>query len=563
MRKRAVILNTAIAFGFVIVVFRLVEIMLLNHEKYVKRAETQQKIKEDVRVRRGIIFDRHGRELAVNLEVDSIYCDPMRVNEPEKSARALSAVTGKPMKVLLNKFSSEGRFIWIERKVEPKISGRINDMRIKGLYLIPDAKRFYPHGSLASHVLGFVDIDNRGLEGVEKQYDTTLRGIGRKIVFERDASGRTLSRGVEMESKGNNLILTLDEGLQYMVEEELDKAIKEWRASAASAIMMDPSSGAILALVNRPSFNPHTLSDSNLSARRNRAITDCYEPGSTFKIIIGTAALEEKTVALTTLFDCSKGYAEVGKRKIRDAHRHGVLTFVEVIQKCSNVGSVMIGMKLGKEKVYSYARRYGFGEKTGIDLPGEVSGWIRPPEKWSGISIGAISIGQEVAVSPLQVLRAYSAIANGGFLVKPHLVSEILSPDGSTVWSFKPERKRVISDHTAETFKEILKKVTGEGGTAKSAAVEGNYVAGKTGTAQVIDPLTKRYSREKFVSSFVGFVPADNPRMAMIVVIYEPKGQIYGGVVAAPVFKRISTNALSYLDVPRDDAQENIMVVAR
>jgi cell division protein FtsI/penicillin-binding protein 2 len=563
MRKRAVILNTAIAFGFVIVALRLAGIMLLDHERYVRKAEAQQKKKDEVRVRRGVVFDRRGRELAVNFEVDSVYCDPKEMSVSEMSARALSEIMRKPEKTLLKKCSSESRFVWIERKVEPDVSRRIRELNIKGLCLIPDSKRYYPHNSLASHVLGFVDIDNNGLEGIEKQYDITLRGIGRKILFERDAGGRTLSQGVEMESKGNDLILTLDEGLQHMVEEELDKAVTKWRANAATAIMMDPLTGAVLALANRPSFNLNAIPESKSPHRRNRAVTDCYEPGSTFKIIIGTAALEEKTVSLNKLFDCSSGYAQVGRRKIRDAHRHGVLTFEEVIQKSSNVGSIMIGMGLGKERVYSYARRYGFGEKTGIDLPGEISGWIRPPERWSGISIGAISIGQEVAVTPLQVLRAYSVIANGGFLVKPHLASHILSPEGATVWSFKPERRRVISANTADTFREILKKVTEEGGTAKGAAVEGNDVAGKTGTAQVIDPRTKRYSREKFVSSFVGFVPADNPRMALIVVIYEPKGQIYGGVVAAPVFKRIATNALSYLDVPRDDAQKNILVVAR
>jgi cell division protein FtsI/penicillin-binding protein 2 len=563
MRKRAVILNTAIAFGFVIVAFRLAGIMLLDHERYVRKAEAQQKKKDEVRVRRGVIFDRRGRELAVNFEVDSVYCDPKEMSATKMSARALSEITGKPEKALLKKCSSEGRFVWIERKVEPDVSRRIRELDIKGICLIPDSKRYYPNNSLASHVLGFVDIDNNGLEGIERQYNIALRGIGRKILFERDAGGRTLSTGVEMESKGNDLVLTLDEGLQHMVEEELDNAVVKWRANAATAIMMDPLTGAVLALANRPSFNLNTIPESKSPQRRNRAITDGYEPGSTFKIIIGTAALEEKTVSLNKLFDCSSGYAQVGRRKIRDAHRHGVLTFEEVIQKSSNVGSIMIGMGLGKERVYSYARRYGFGEKTGIDLPGEISGWIRPPERWSGISIGAISIGQEVAVTPLQVLRAYSVIANGGFLVKPHLASRILSPEGVTVWSFEPEQRRIISAKTADTFREILKKVTEEGGTAKGAAVEGNDVAGKTGTAQVIDPRTKRYSREKFVSSFVGFVPADDPRMALIVVIYEPKGQIYGGVVAAPVFKRIATNALSYLDVPRDDAQKNILVVAR
>jgi cell division protein FtsI (penicillin-binding protein 3) len=563
MSKRAIIVNTALAFCFFIVILRLADIMLLNHERFSEKAKDQQFKEEDIQVRRGIIFDRKGRELAVNLELESLYCDPLEIDAPEKSAHMVAEVTGKPQKALLNKFSSDGRFVWVERKVQPDVARRIKDLKISGMGFIPDAKRFYPKGALASQILGFVDIDNKGIEGVELKYNSYLSGNGGKVVFERDAGGRTLSQGVNLESKGNNLVLTIDEGLQYMVESELDGAVRQWHASAATAIMMDPFTGEILALANGPSYNPNLPSESKSFERRNRAVTDCYEPGSTFKIVVGSAAIEENVVTLDSPFDCSKGSVEIGGRTIHDAHRHGLITFKEVIQKSSNVGTVMIGMKLGKERIYKYAKAFGFGDKTGIDLPGEVSGWIRQPEKWSGVSLGSISIGQEVAVTPLQVLRAYCAIGNGGLLVKPHVVARMLSPDGQPVWSFHAETKRAISQKTAETFKEILKTVTEEGGTAKGAAVDGNYVAGKTGTAQIIDPRTKRYSHEKYVSSFVGFVPADNPKIAMIIVIYEPKGQIYGGLVAAPVFKRIAENALSYLNVPREDTQGNTLVVAR
>lgn len=537
--------------------------MLLNHGRFYEKAKFQQEKQEDVRVRRGIVFDRRGREMAVNLDLESVYCDPFEIDSPEASARKVCEIMNRPEKAILSKLSSEGRFVWIERKLDPAVAKRMRESKIKGIGFMPDAKRFYPKAALAAHILGFVDIDNRGIEGVELKYNDRLRGNGGKIIFARDASGRTLSQGVEMESKGNNLVLTIDEGLQYMVESELEAAVKQWHAVAATAIMMDPFNGEILALANLPSFDPNKTAESRNFERRNRAITDCYEPGSTFKIIVGTAAIEEKAVTLDSPFDCSRGSVEVGGRTIHDAHRHGFLTFREVIQKSSNVGSVMIGMRLGKEKVYQYAKAFGFGEKTGIDLPGEVSGWIRPPERWSGVSLGSISIGQEVAVTPLQVLRAYAAIGNGGLLVRPHVVSRILNPEGKPLWSFQSDAKRAISAQTAGTFKEILKTVTEEGGTAKSAAVEGNYVAGKTGTAQIIDPHTKKYSREKYVSSFVGFVPADNPRMAMIIVIYEPKGQIYGGVVAAPVFKKIAESALSYLNVPREDTRANTLMVAR
>lgn len=563
MRKRAVILNTAIAFGFFLVIIRLVDIMLWNHERFYEKAKTQQSKKEEVQARRGIVYDRQGREMIVNLELEALACDPSEIALPEKSAYELSRATGRSEKAVLAKLSSDSRFVWLERKLEPDVARKIKDMKISGLSFQPDAKRYYPRGRLASHVLGFVDSDNKGLEGIELKYDSQIRGSGGKVVFERDASGRKLSSGVDMESRGNNVFLTLDEGLQYFVETELDEAMSKWRAGAAAAIMMDPYTGDILALANRPAHNPNALSESRDFERRNRAITDCYEPGSTFKIIVGTAALEEKAVNTDTRFDCSRGSIEVGGKDIHDAHKHGVLTFKEVIQKSSNVGSVMIGLKLGREKVYEYAKAFGFGEKTEIDLPGEVSGRIKPPSKWSGMSIGAISIGQEVAVTPLQVLRAYSAIANGGLLVNPHVVSRIASPEGKDIWAYKPAAKRVISEKTANVFKDILKTVTEEGGTAQAASVNGNLVAGKTGTAQVIDRRTKRYSKEKFISSFVGFVPADNPKLAMIVIVYEPKGANYGGVVAAPVFRKISENALVYLNVPREDNNNKLLVVAK
>jgi cell division protein FtsI (penicillin-binding protein 3) len=565
MRKRAIILNTAIIFGFGAVFFRLVDLMIFNHGRLSERAKMQQVKQEDIQVRRGMILDRRGRELGVNIEVESLFCDPNVVESPQRAAYNLSKIIDKKPEAILTRLSSKGRFVWLERKIDPVRAEKIRDMHIKGLDFMPEAKRFYPKGRLASHIIGAVGIDNQALEGVELKYDKFLKTPGGKVLVNRDAKGRTLSNGIERESKGNNILLTIDEGLQYIVEKEIDRAMSKWQASAATVIMMDPFKGEILALANRPAYDPNNAAYAKDSEKRNRAITDCYEPGSTFKIIVGAAAIEEGIVNLNTKFDCSRGAVTIGNVTINDANKHGLLTFKEVIQKSSNVGSIMIGMQLGKERLYKYARLFGFGEKTGIDLPGEVSGWIRHPDKWSAISLGAISIGQEVAVTPLHVLRAYSAIANGGVLITPHVVSEIISPDGTLVYSFNPSGSKVaISKKTADIFKDILKTVAEEGGTGMSASVNGNKVAGKTGTAQIIDPKTKRYSNEKYVSSFVGFVPADNPMIAMIVVIYEPNGQIYGGVVAAPVFKEIADQSLSYLNVPREDMEgKNILVVER
>ncbi len=562
-KKRAVILNTVIIFTFIVVSLRLADLMIINHKHLSERAVQQHTKAEDIQVRRGIILDRKGRELALNLEFDSLYCDPATLNLGTGDIEKLAAAISKEPKVILSKIPDEGRFAWIERKMDPSAAEKIRELNIEGMGFVAETKRFYPRGELASHIIGFVGVDNQALEGIELKYDKYLKTKGGKVFIERDASGRVLSPGVNMEAKGNNIVLTIDEALQSVVEKELEKAVEQWRAAAATAIMMDPFTGEILALANRPSYDPNMGGRASGSEKRDRAITDCYEPGSTFKIIIGTGSLEEKLLKPESLFDVSRGGIEVGGKTIRDVHRYGVLTFKEVIQKSSNVGSIMIGMKLGKERVYKYAKLLGIGEKTGIDLPGEVSGWLHPPERWSGTSLGAIPIGQEVAVTPLQMLRAYSAVANGGFLVRPHVVSQIISPGGRVIASFRDrEMKRVISAKTAETFKDILKSVTEDGGTGKSASVDGNEVAGKTGTAQIINPVTKRYSKEKYVSSFVGFVPADNPRIAIIVIVYEPKGQIYGGLVAAPIFKNIATQALSYLNVPREDKYRENSVVA-
>lgn len=559
-KKRIVVLNTVIVFGFFAVFFRLTDLMVFNHTIYAERAKSQQVKAEDIQVRRGNIYDRKGRAFAVNLELESLYCDPEEVVVDKDGLKRLSNILGVDAKVIQAKFNQDKRFIWMNRKLSPDAAGEIKKLNIKGMGFVPEAKRYYPKGELASHVIGMVGRENQPLEGLELKYDKYLRTAGGKVYFARDASGKKLSSGVDMEAKGNDLILTIDEGLQYIVEKELEKAMVKWKSVAASAIMMDPFTGEILALANRPAYDLNAGS-ANKNSIRNRLITDIYEPGSTFKVIVGTAALEEKLYNLDSTFDCSKGGIEVGGKVIRDVHKHGVLTFREVIQKSSNVGSVMFGLKLGKEQVYRYAKLYGFGEDTGIDMPGEVSGWIRKPDKWSATSIGAISIGQEVAVTPLQILRAYSVIANGGYLVQPYLVSEIRTPEGRTISSFQGKTKRILSERTAKVFKDILKTVVEEGGTATAAAIEGNQVAGKTGTAQLTDPRTGRYSKNRHISSFVGFVPAEDPKLAMIVVIYEPKGQIYGGLVAGPVFKDIGNQALSYMNVPMDENYKNKLLL--
>jgi cell division protein FtsI (penicillin-binding protein 3) len=409
-----------------------------------------------------------------------------------------------------------------------------------------------------------VDIDNHGLSGVEKTYEEFLTSRGGKIRVSTDARGNILLDGDELESSGNSLVLTIDEMLQYAAEKALDKAMRQWKAQSATAIMMNPYTGEILALANRPTYDPNAPGRFKVSSRRNRAITDVFEPGSTFKIITAAAALEENLFNPSSTFDCSDGYIAIGRKKFKDDHKGGILTMAEVIQKSSNVGTILIAQRLGERKLYEYSRRFEFGRKTGIDIPGEVSGWIKHPNNWSRTSIGAIPIGQEVAVTSLQILRAYAAIANGGYLISPYVVSKIISPEGIEIYNRQGSvTKRILSKKTTLLVKSMLEEVTRTGGTAIEASREGNSIAGKTGTAQVFDREKGRYSYERYISSFAGFFPAQKPRIAMIVVINEPKGDIYGGTVAGPVFREIADMALSYLNVPMDTfPSDNIVYVS-
>ncbi len=562
MNLRIKILKYITILLYGVIIFRLFLIMFIEHEAYLQKANKQHVKKEEISPKRGNIYDRLGRELAISLEKDSLFIDPAMIKGGE-TLNLLSNYVKVDFREISESAESNKRFIWVKRKLDDEVSKKIKDLKIQGVGFVTENVRFYPKGSIASHVLGFVNIDEEGIEGLEKYYDKYLRAQRASKVVLRDATGKKLSDGVYWEMKGNDIFVTLDEGLQHIVEKYLDEAMIKWKASSASAIMMDPFTGEILALANRPTYNPNEIfSIKNLANVRNRAITDVYEPGSTFKVVTATAALEEKIILRNTKIDCSPGYIEVGGKKIKDVHKHGVLTFEEVIQKSSNVGTIKIAKMLGREKLYEYIKKFGFGVKSGIDLPGEVAGQVKPINKWSGTSMGAIPIGQEVAVTPLQVLRAYCAVANGGYLVKPFVVSEIRSPDGNLIYKAVVQRERIFSEKTAYTLREILTKVTEEGGTATTARVEGNEVAGKTGTAQKYDPKIKTYSKDKYVSSFVGFIPANDPKIALIVIVNEPKGAHYGGVVAGPIFKAISDEALAYLNVPRDDVKQKGVIVS-
>lgn len=570
-RKRAIVLTTIILFSFFVIFLRLLNLMVFKHAALHEKAKQQYSKTVTLIPQRGLILDRTMKEMAINIETDSLYAVPSQVRDIYSLSRELAPLIKVSAESINSKLSTEkGRgFVWLMRKMPQETSREVSALkerlRLKGIGLMIEPKRYYPKGQLASHILGFTDIDNKGLEGIELKYDDYMKGERKKVSISRDARGVDLYQGIEDGISGNSLLLTIDEGLQYIVEREIEKAMLRWKAEAVVAVMMNPKTGEILAMANRPGYDPNLPAEAHPDERRNRAITDLYEPGSTFKAITAAAALEEGMVSPEERFDCSKGFINVpGSKPIRDALRHGVLTFKECIQKSSNVCLVQVGRRLGEDKFYKYMKRFGFGEKTEIDLPGEVRGLLRDTKNWSERSRASLSIGQEIGVTPLQLLRAYAAIANGGKLMRPYIVSEIIAPGGEVLERFYPKiERRVISEETANIMREILKTVTEEGGTAQKASIKGNLVAGKTGTAQMIDPKTGRYSLTDYVSSFVGFVPAQDPEIALIVVVYKPRGATYGGTVAAPVFNGIVEHTLTYLNIPHERDENHVILVSK
>lgn len=569
-RKRAIVITTIILFGFAVILFRLVNLMIFDHEKLSEQAAQQYIHEKTLTPQRGVIWDRNMKEMATNIETDSLYAVPSKVRDTARLSSQISPIikvsTGEINNLLLKKKGKS--FTWVARRMDlddsRKLSALKSSFKDGEIGFVTEPKRYYPKGQTASHILGFANIDDKGIAGLELVYNDYLKGEVKSVPVARDARGKSLVSDVKEAVPGNNIILTIDEGLQYIVERELTNVMEERKAKAAVAIMMNPMTGEILALANRPTYDPNSPAMSDGEEKRNRAITDIYEPGSTMKSILASAAVEEKAVSLNDMFDVSKGSITVAGKTIHDVHRHGVLNFQDVIKKSSNVGAVKVGMRLGATKYYEYIKRFGFGDKTGIDFPGEAKGILRNVKKWSGTSLACMSIGQEIGMTPLQMLTAYSAIANGGVLMKPYIVSEIISPDGKSIKRNSPaEVRRVISKTTAATLRDILKTVVEEGGTAQRANVKGNLVAGKTGTAQIFDTKTGHYSKNRFVSSFVGFAPADDPRVALIVVVYEPVGETYGGLVAAPVFKNIIENTFSYLDIPMEKEENRIYLVSR
>ncbi|WP_303722347.1 penicillin-binding protein [Malonomonas rubra] len=539
--------------AFLVVAGRAYYLHVVQAPKLQDRADQQRQRVVELAPQRGSILDRNGDPFALSLDTQSLYADPVLVKEPEKVAGQLSDLLKMKKQELLELLSAKKRFVWIKRKLDPELANQVRKLGIGGLQFVPEHKRFYPQASVASQVVGFTGLDPKGLEGIELEYDQLLQGQPGRLVSQHDARGRGMATEEQLVQggvPGHSLQLTLDRSLQYIAEKELARVIKEFAAKSGSVVVMEPSSGKILALTSQPDYNPNLPDKSRVSSRRNRAVTDMYEPGSTFKPFLLAGALEEKIVRPGQKTYCENGRYEVGGKVIRDTKKHGRLNLEEMLKYSSNIGFAKLGKALERDRFYSYIRDFGFGETTGLDLPGEVKGMLRPPSRWFEIDLAAISFGQGLSVTPIQIATAMSAIANGGLLMEPYLVEKVIDADGQTVQQRLPQvKRRVISEQTAKLVRKMMVSVTEPGGTGTRAALPGYQVAGKTGTAQKVDPVTGGYSLDKRVSSFIGFVPAESPALVISVSIDEPDGKGYGGVVCAPAFARIAEQSLSHLNV--------------
>jgi cell division protein FtsI (penicillin-binding protein 3) len=533
---------------------RLAYLQLFRHTEYMARAQRQQQRVIEITPKRGSIFDRNMHPLAMSIPVDSAFAVPAELADEQLAARLLSGVLGIPRDALETRLESSRSFVWIARKLPPDKAEAVAALNLKGVYFQKENQRIYPKRDLASHVLGFVDVDEKGLGGIEHELDSQIRGKSEKIIVMADARQRWFDGGEAQRERGANVVLTLDEKIQYIAERELAAAIAKTHAIAGTVMVMNPNSGEILGLANWPKFNPNNANEAPAESRMNRAITALYEPGSTFKLITLAAAFDQGITRPEEVFDCENGAVYVAGHRIRDHKPFGLLSVSNILAQSSDVGAIKIALRLGAPKFYDYIRVFGFGQLTGVDLPGESKGLVRRLENWTPVSIGSISMGQEVGVTPIQLISAVSAIANGGMLYKPHVIAELRRGDPALPAEglLAPvEPRHVIRPETAATLRRLMEGVVLDG-TGKLAHLDGWTAAGKTGSAQKIDPSTGRYSRTQLIASFTGFAPISNPAVTILVSLDSPVGQHEGGQVAAPVFKRVAEQVLPYLDVPRD-----------
>lgn len=539
---------------FTVILGRLYRIQVLQHAALHERASQQYLRDVTLRAERGRIVDRHGHVLATSVLASSIYAIPADLDDPSAAALQLAAVLQRSAADLSRRLALKTQFVWLARQVSPATVARVQALGIKGVHFRREARRYYPKRHLAGQVLGFVGVDGQGLGGLEYQYNQALGGQPLRLTLRHDAVGRQVRQAAGApiaNPRGADLVVTLDEWLQHLAEREIAAQVSSTGAKSGLVLMMQPHTGDLLAVAAYPFFDPNKFRDPQQRAwQRNRAITDPVEPGSTFKLVVAAAVLEHDMAQLDEMFFCEEGRLQLGRRQIRDHAPYGWLSFTDVFVHSSNIGVVKIGERLRPQQLYRYIRRFGFGERSRIGLPGEAAGRIRSPRAWSRFSPASLAIGQEVAVTPLQLVTAFAAIANGGNLVRPRIVRRI-DWNGRTQHMPAVVRRRVVSPAIADQLTTIFTQVVAEG-TGRKASLEDYVVAGKTGTAQKVDPQRGGYSARKVLASFVGYVPARAPQFVMLVMLDEPQQLRWGGQAAAPVFRRIAQQALPYLQVPAE-----------
>lgn len=562
VRRRLLAIAVIIGGWTIAVEARLMWLQVSQHEHYVQRAERQQLRTLTLAAERGDIVDRFGRVLATSADADTIYAVPNEIEDPRATAGALCRVLERCDKafhaVLLDRLSKRKPFAYVKRLVSPEEARAVRALKLEGIGFSKESRRFYPNRELLAPILGYVGLDNRGLSGLEEKFNTLVRGEDGKALVFTDARRHVFDRVDRLPTAGASLELTVDAVLQHIVERELRAGVEEHRAAGGVAIVMDPWTGEVLAMASEPTFNPNVFGEVDPEKRRNRAVMDIYEPGSTFKAITASAALEEGLMTPQSFIDCAPGHIDIGARRVRDMHRYGVLTFEDVIVKSSNVGAIKTGLKVGGDRMLRYVRRFGFGSRLSTDLPGEEAGIVWP--QLNDSALASVAMGYQVSVTPLQMAAAVSSIANGGSLYRPRVVRAIVR-DGVRQ-PFAPEViRRTIAPETAATLTAIMEGVV-DRGTAKVAQIDGYTIAGKTGTASKLD--NGAYSKQKYNASFVGFLPSRKPVATVLVVIDTPRTGAYtGGVVAAPVFKRIAEAAIRHLGVPRTINPEQPVLIAR
>jgi cell division protein FtsI/penicillin-binding protein 2 len=552
-RYRLLTVQAALALWALAVLTRLFWLQVMDHAWLEHRARLQQQHTVDVLPHRGTIYDRNLTPLAMSLPVVSLYANPHQVTRPNREAAQLAPILGLGAAALARSLSERRGFVWVARQIPANQAKAAEALHLPGIFAQPTTRRFYPKGELAASVLGFVGLDGNGLGGLEREYNAELRGQSGKAVMEVDARGDAYSQIERPPVEGENLVLTIDQNIQYIAQQELDKAVKATRARDGIAIVENPRTGEILALADSPSFNPDDFAHTPASRLGDPAVSSPYEPGSVFKLVTLSAALEQHLITPEELINCQEGSIVVGGRLIHDHARFGIISVTDILKHSSDVGAIKIGEKLGDAEFYHYIRAYGFGRRTGIGLPGESAGILWPLHDWLPMSIGAVSMGQEVAVTPVQVIAMASSLANGGVYHAPRIVLDTFRgrpPEAAPVFTPAPGR-RIVSAFVANEMKQMMAQVV-LGGTGRWAQLDGYTAGGKTGTAQKVDPGTHRYSQRDYVASFVGFAPINDPAMVCLVVLDSPRGGHEGGQVAGPVFKAIAERVLPYLGVPHD-----------